>query len=126
MELIIALLLQTGLDNGAELFFKVKMNTKLQKVFIVYAQRKGVNVKALRFSFDGERIKDDQTPKVLGMEDQDQLDCFAEQVRFYPSLWFCFGSTVLRGTSPYPPNSEFAILDCLAHVAPDVWFPAGI
>lgn len=63
------------------------MITKLQKVFIVYAERKGVDVNALRFLFDGEIIKKDQTPKMLGMEDQDQIDCLVEQVRTFLVLW---------------------------------------
>jgi len=50
------------------------------KVFQTYAQRKGMQVSSLRFLLDGDRIKDDQTPKMLEMEDQDQIDCVLDQV----------------------------------------------
>lgn len=34
---------------------------------------------SLRFMLDGERIHEDQTPKMLELEDQDQIDCMLEQ-----------------------------------------------
>ena len=42
--------------------------------------RKGVEVHALRFLIDGERISPMQTPKELELEDQDQIDCMLEQM----------------------------------------------
>ena len=67
-------------QSGEETFFKIKKTTKMSKVFSTYAQRKGVDVTALRFLLDGERIKEDQTPKTLELEDNDQIDCMLEQV----------------------------------------------
>uniref|UniRef100_K3X7L8 Ubiquitin-like domain-containing protein n=1 Tax=Globisporangium ultimum (strain ATCC 200006 / CBS 805.95 / DAOM BR144) TaxID=431595 RepID=K3X7L8_GLOUD len=67
-------------QSGEETFFKVKPNTKMEKIFSAYAQRKGVPVSALRFLLDGTRISGDQTPKMLELEDQDQIDCALEQV----------------------------------------------
>ena len=52
----------------------------MQKVFETYAQRKGVQVGSLRFMLDGERIDPTQTPKMLELDDQDQIDCLLEQV----------------------------------------------
>ena len=49
------------------------------KVFETYAQRKGVQVGSLRFLLDGERIEGAATPKLLELEDQDQIDCVLEQ-----------------------------------------------
>eukprot|EP00501_MAST-03F_sp_TOSAG23-6_P001196 GSMAST32.ASY1.ANO1.1240.1 assembled CDS len=49
------------------------------KVFKAYAQRKGIQSSALRFLLDGRRITDDDTPKMLELEDQDQIDCLLEQ-----------------------------------------------
>ena len=46
----------------------------MSKVFETYAQRKGVQSASLRFLLDGERIEPDQTPKMLELEDQDQID----------------------------------------------------
>jgi len=67
-------------QTGEETFFKIKKTTKMSKVFSTYAQRKGVQVNSLRFLLDGERIKDDSTPKTLELEDNDQIDCMLEQV----------------------------------------------
>ncbi|OQR82913.1 small ubiquitin-like modifier (SUMO) [Achlya hypogyna] len=67
-------------QSGEETFFKVKPHTKMEKIFSAYAQRKGVPVSALRFLLDGTRIAPDQTPKMLELEDQDQIDCALEQV----------------------------------------------
>jgi len=51
----------------------------MQKVFDTYAQRKGVQASSLRFLLDGERIEPTQTPKMLELDDQDQIDCMLEQ-----------------------------------------------
>lgn len=67
-------------QSGEETFFKIKKTTKMGKVFQTYAQRKGMQVSSLRFLLDGDRIKEDQTPKMLEMEDQDQIDCVLDQV----------------------------------------------
>lgn len=67
-------------QTGEETFFKIKKSTKMQKVFETYAQRKGVQVGSLRFMLDGERIDPQQTPKMLELDDQDQIDCLLEQV----------------------------------------------
>ena len=61
-------------QTGEETFFKVKKTTKLDKVFNAYSQRKGVNATSLRFLFDGQRVRGDQTPGGIGMEDGDRLD----------------------------------------------------
>lgn len=51
----------------------------MSKVFQTYANKKGVNVNSIRFLLDGERIEQDTTPKMLELEDQDQIDCVLEQ-----------------------------------------------
>ena len=52
----------------------------MQKVFESYASRKGVQVSSLRFLLDGDKIAPEQTPKMLELEDQDQIDCMLEQM----------------------------------------------
>ncbi|GKY98196.1 hypothetical protein MPSEU_000777400 [Mayamaea pseudoterrestris] len=66
-------------QTGEETFFKVKKTTKMKKIFETYASRRGVQASSLRFLLDGERIEPDQTPKMLELEDQDQIDCLLEQ-----------------------------------------------
>ena len=51
----------------------------MAKVFDTYAQRKGIQTNSLRFLLDGDRVMPEQTPKMLEMEDQDQIDVMLEQ-----------------------------------------------
>lgn len=66
-------------QTGEETYFKVKKTTRMEKVFNTYATRKGVQVAALRFLLDGQRVNADDTPTSLELEDQDQIDCMLEQ-----------------------------------------------
>lgn len=66
-------------QTGEETYFKVKKTTRMEKVFNTYATRKGVQVSALRFLLDGQRVNSDDTPTSLDLEDQDQIDCMLEQ-----------------------------------------------
>ena len=67
-------------QQNDEMFFKVKKDTKMQKIMDAYAARKGVQTMALRFALDGDRIKPDDTPKMLELEENDQIDVMLEQV----------------------------------------------
>lgn len=60
----------------------------MEKVFGAYATRRGIAPGSLRFLLDGEKIGPDQTPKMLELEDQDQIDCMLEQVREALTLSF--------------------------------------
>lgn len=51
----------------------------MSKVFTAFAKRKGVQASSLRFLMDGDRVKEDDTPLSLDLEDQDMLDCMLEQ-----------------------------------------------
>ncbi len=52
----------------------------MSKIFGAYAGRRGVAPTALRFMFDGKRVKDTDTPKMLEMEDDDQIEAHLEQL----------------------------------------------
>eukprot|EP01032_Pedospumella_encystans_P009657 gene9657-11349_t len=67
-------------QTGEEMFFKVKGTTKMQKVFDSYAQRRGVQPNAIRFMLDGQRIRSEDTPKMLELQDDDQIDVVLETV----------------------------------------------
>ena len=67
-------------NAGEETMFKIKKSTKMSKVFKAYASRKGVEEGSLRFLLDGERISETDTPKMLELEDEDQIDCVLAQV----------------------------------------------
>ena len=63
--------------EGEDVFFKVKTTTKLQKVFDAYATARYPG-RDLRFLLDGERLRGDQTPADVDMEDGDQIDVFED------------------------------------------------
>ena len=63
--------------EGDDTFFKVKTTTKLQKVFDAYATTVYPG-RDLRFLLDGERLRGDQTPADVDMEDGDQIDVFED------------------------------------------------
>ena len=64
--------------TGEEVFFKIKKTTKLDKLFNAYSQRKGVNASSLRFLFDGQRVRGDQTAGDVNMEDGDRIDAMLD------------------------------------------------
>uniref|UniRef100_A0AAY5KQ09 Small ubiquitin-related modifier n=1 Tax=Esox lucius TaxID=8010 RepID=A0AAY5KQ09_ESOLU len=66
-------------NDNSEIHFKVKMTTHLKKLKESYSQRQGVPMNSLRFLFEGQRISDNQTPKELGMEDEDVIEVYQEQ-----------------------------------------------
>ena len=66
-------------QDGTEIFFKIKKSTQLKKLMDAYCQRQGLSNNQCRFIFDGERIKDDDTPETLEMENGDEIDVMVEQ-----------------------------------------------
>ncbi|XP_077452715.1 small ubiquitin-related modifier 1 [Stigmatopora argus] len=66
-------------QDSSEIHFKVKMTTQLKKLKDSYSYRQGVAANTLRFLFEGQRIADQQTPKELGMEDEDVIEVYQEQ-----------------------------------------------
>ena len=40
---------------------------------------KGVHSSSLRFLLDGDRIEPEQTPLMLELDDEEQIDCMLEQ-----------------------------------------------
>jgi len=51
-----------------------------EKIFQAYCQRRGVDLKSVRFMFDGQRVQPDVTPKMLELEENDQIDAMIEAV----------------------------------------------
>jgi small ubiquitin-related modifier len=92
-------------QTGEEMFFKVKKGTEMSKIFNAYAGRRGVAVNTLRFMLDERRLQSTDTPKMLEMEEDDQIDVYLEQQGggvevlyiFYVSVNFeLFFRTVMR------------------------------
>ncbi|KAF7133155.1 hypothetical protein RHSIM_Rhsim09G0057700 [Rhododendron simsii] len=68
-----------SLLEGNEVFFRIKNNTQLKKLMTSYCERQSLDAKAIVFLFDGHRIKAEQTPEQLGMEDGDEIDAMLHQ-----------------------------------------------
>ncbi|KAJ7641502.1 ubiquitin-related domain-containing protein [Roridomyces roridus] len=65
--------------EGNQITVKVKPNTKFTKIFQAAEQRFGKEPGTFKFVYEGNRINKEDTPAELGIEDQDQIDCFLEQ-----------------------------------------------
>ena len=62
-----------------EVLFKLRMNTRFDRVFARFADEMKLPVHSLRFLFDGDRVSPEQTPSGLVMEDGDTIDVHVEQ-----------------------------------------------
>ena len=67
-------------QDSSEIHFRVKMTASMLKIMKNYAKRLEVPLSSLRFAVDGERIKDADTPASLGLENDDIIDVFQQQV----------------------------------------------
>eukprot|EP01055_Gregarina_sp_Pseudo9_P003406 Gregarina_sp_Pseudo_9__3405@NODE_3577_length_608_cov_420_326889_g3271_i0_p1_GENE_NODE_3577_length_608_cov_420_326889_g3271_i0NODE_3577_length_608_cov_420_326889_g3271_i0_p1_ORF_typecomplete_len114_score16_06Rad60SLD/PF11976_8/1_3e27ubiquitin/PF00240_23/0_0042FERM_N/PF09379_10/0_22_NODE_3577_length_608_cov_420_326889_g3271_i0197538 len=61
-------------------YFRIKKKTKMEKLMSTYCARLGQSMDAVRFLYDGERIRGEHTPEELGMEDNDLIDAMVQQV----------------------------------------------
>jgi len=66
-------------QDGNEVYFKVKKTTSFSKVMNAYCKKVGADPEQVRFLFDGQRLRQDQTPQDLGMEDEDEIDAMVQQ-----------------------------------------------
>ncbi|ESQ42858.1 hypothetical protein EUTSA_v10015519mg [Eutrema salsugineum] len=60
-------------------YFRIKKDVELCKMMKAYCDKFGIEMSTLRFHFDGDRIKPNQTPSELGLEDGDEIDAFFDQ-----------------------------------------------
>jgi len=66
-------------DMTNEVHFRVKAATALVRLKRSYCSKLGFQVDELRFVFDGHRITDDDTPKSLGMINDDVIEIYQER-----------------------------------------------
>lgn len=66
-------------QDGNEVYFKVKRTTQFSKVMMAYCKKVGQDVESVRFLFDGQRLRPDQTPADLDMEDEDEIHAMVQQ-----------------------------------------------
>lgn len=53
-------------DNNNEVFFKIKRNTKLEKLMLAFCERQGKTLTSVRFLFEGQRVQPTDTPDTVG------------------------------------------------------------
>ena len=64
-----------------DIVFKVKPNTKFEKIIEKYCERFSIkNKEAVVFLFDGEKINKDKTPAELNLEEGDVVEAVQEQI----------------------------------------------
>ena len=89
-------------QDGNVVQFKIKKHTALKKLMATYCERAGLALQVglcsvsvivsnlsyfpqtIRFSFDGTRINESDTPKSLDMEDGDTIEVFQQQSGGFP------------------------------------------
>ncbi|PWA91689.1 small ubiquitin-related modifier 2 [Artemisia annua] len=64
-------------QEGNEVFFRIKGSTPFKKLMNAYCDRQSVKMNSIAFLFDGRRLRADQTPDELEMEDGDEIDAEA-------------------------------------------------
>ena len=67
-------------QRGMHVTVKVKPTTTFTKIFNAYHTKTSTVDGQVKFLFDGNRIRHEQTPKELEMEDGDVIDCVQEQI----------------------------------------------
>ncbi|KAE8675243.1 Small ubiquitin-related modifier 1 [Hibiscus syriacus] len=66
-------------QDGNEVFFRIKRSTQLKKLMNAYCDRQSVEFNSIAFLFDGRRLRAEQTPDELEMEDGDEIDAMLHQ-----------------------------------------------
>ncbi|KAD4178859.1 hypothetical protein E3N88_27450 [Mikania micrantha] len=66
-------------QDGNEVFFRIKRSTQLKKLMNAYCDRQSVELNSIAFLFDGRRLRGEQTPDELEMEEGDEIDAMLHQ-----------------------------------------------
>ncbi|XP_054805217.1 small ubiquitin-related modifier 1-like [Prosopis cineraria] len=73
------IVLRIATQDGQKLSFRMKRDTKLIKLLLMYCDRKQVSYRSVRFLYHGKRVKGRLTPDLLNMEDGDEIDAMTDQ-----------------------------------------------
>ena len=66
-------------QDGNEIYFQMKMGTRLGQLMHAFCRRRRVSMNSVRFLFDGNRINETQTPERLEFENDELIDVMVEQ-----------------------------------------------
>mmetsp|Transcript_5040 Transcript_5040/g.12173 ORF Transcript_5040/g.12173 Transcript_5040/m.12173 type:complete len:96 (-) Transcript_5040:85-372(-) len=67
-------------QDGNIVHFKIKRKTQLKKLMEAYCSRQSLQFDQIRFLFDGNRLRENQTPEELDMDNDDVIDAMLFQV----------------------------------------------
>ena len=68
------------MQDGNIVHFKIKRKTQLKKLMEAYCNRQSLQMDQIRFLFDGNRLRETQSPDELEMKDDDVIDAMLFQV----------------------------------------------
>ncbi|NXC05936.1 SUMO3 protein, partial [Orthonyx spaldingii] len=71
--------LKVAAQDGSVVQFRIKRHTTLSKLMKVYCCRQSLSMRQIMFLFDGQPIKEEDTPAQLEMEDKDTIEVFQQQ-----------------------------------------------
>ncbi|NXS78053.1 SMO3L protein, partial [Erpornis zantholeuca] len=66
-------------QEGSVVRFRIKRHTRLRKLMKAYCCRQGLSVREIMFLFDGQPIKEADTPAQLEMQGEDTIEVYQEQ-----------------------------------------------
>ncbi|NXB41467.1 SUMO3 protein, partial [Eulacestoma nigropectus] len=66
-------------QDGSVVQFGIKRHTPLSKPMKAYCCPQGLSVRQIMFLFDGQPVKEADTPAQLEMEDEDTIDVYQQQ-----------------------------------------------
>lgn len=66
-------------SGGAPVQFRIKKTTPFRKLMDAYCKKLGLSKQDVRFTFDGNRLREQDNPKACGVEDGDEIDVFQQQ-----------------------------------------------
>ncbi|MFI5761861.1 ubiquitin-like protein [Streptomyces sp. NPDC051563] len=65
--------------DGSEVTFRIRPTTQVQRVMSAYCLKIGQPTDAIRFLYDGDRIKGEQSAEELGLAPGDTIDAVIHQ-----------------------------------------------
>ncbi|NWS36763.1 SUMO3 protein, partial [Polioptila caerulea] len=71
--------LKVAEQNGSVVQFRIKRHTPLSKLMKAYCCRQGLTMRHITFLFDGQPIKESDTPALLEMEHKDTIEVYQQQ-----------------------------------------------
>ncbi|NXO06697.1 SUMO3 protein, partial [Oriolus oriolus] len=66
-------------QDGSVVQFRIKRHTPLSKLMKAYCCRQGLSMRQIMFLFDGQPVKETDTPAQLEMEDEDTIEVYQQQ-----------------------------------------------